>query len=221
MTKQELETPRAPAGLSKYCNEKRKKAESDTNERNKSHRRRGDGSIYQVYFTEIVPLALFSEVFYKNNVLIKPVLGNQQYDAEVIKWGRVIEKIEITKPHDGKELSDDLNLMADRGYGAAGSQTPLGTLKKLKSILEKTSRSKSKKNYSGAVLVFAISYDPPFPQLNEDSDIQKVMTEYVQVLKRYKYNARKVIMFDMNSKQTYSIQRGSAIHWLIGLFICK
>ena len=219
VTKQDIEKPRSPSALRKYCDEQRSLASSDDDERKKSHRRRGSGAIYQLYFTEIEPLSRFCKEFYKDCVLIKPVLGNQQYDAEVTKWGKVLEKIEITKPHDGKALSDDLNLVADRGFGEVSGKTPLGTLKDIEPLLEKTAKKKSEKNYKGAVLVFAINYDPPYPPLNEESEIQIVLMKYIDILSRFKYKARKVVMFDITSNRIYSVQRGTLLYWLLGLLI--
>jgi len=221
VSKEDIEVSRSPSELREYCADQRLLSENDDEERKKSHRRRGDGAIYQPYFTEIEPLSHFAPEFYKEHVVIKPVLGNQQYDAEVVKWGYVAERIEITKPHDGKELTDDLNLVADRGHGELSSKSPLETLKELEPILENTARKKSQKDYSTSVLVFVITYDPPYPPLNEEAEIESVLGKYVKILKKYKYRARKVVMFDINSKRIYSVKRGNLLSFLVGLVIRK
>lgn len=221
VSKEDIEIPRSPIDLRRYCAEQRKLAENDDVERKKSHLRRGDGAIYQPYFTEIEPLSRFTPEFYKDHVLIKPVLGNQQYDAEVIKWGWVVEKLEITKPHDGKALTDDLNLVAERGHGNGNSKTPLETLKELEPLLKINAKKKSSKDYRGAVLVFVITYDPPFSPLNEESEIEIVLDKYLNLLRGYKYRARKVVMFDIHSKRSYSVKRGNLLSLLVGLVIRK
>jgi len=221
ISEKEIQKARTPSDLRQYCDDLRANAENDQSERHKSHRRKGDGKLYQPYFTEIVPLALFSSVYYRDVVNIQPVLGNQQYDAEVQKWDVTFEKIEITKPHDGKELSDDLNLMADRGYGKSGLDTPLQSLQKLRPFIMKTAEKKAANDYASAVLVFVLTYDPPYPPLKEEESIEKLLKEYKQILQSYKYKARKVLMFDVISNNFYTVQRGSIIHEILRLFIGK
>lgn len=221
ISESDLQQARTPSELRQHCDYLRASAENDPVEREKSHRRKGDGKLYQPYFTEIVPLALFTSVYYRDVVRIQPVFGNQQYDAKVLKWGITLEKIEITKPHDGKELSDDLSLVANRGYGEVGLGTPLQSLKKLKPFITKTAEKKAKNNYSSSVLVFAITYDPPYPPLKEEEAINKQLEEYQMLLKSHKYKARKVVMFDVITGTIYPIQKGKLINVILKLLIGK
>jgi len=214
-----LEKPRKPSGLRQFCDDQRKDAAFNDVERKLSHLRKGVGRSYQVYFTEIVPLALFSSKYYDDTVNIQPVLGSQTYDARVKKWGVTLEKIEITKPHDGKALSEELNLLATRGYGELGLGTPLQLLQRLEPIIKTTAENKASKNYSGAVLVFALTYDPPFPC--QEKAIFELLMKYLELLKSYKFKARRVVMFDMISGEVYEVQRGNFIHSLLRVLIGK
>jgi hypothetical protein len=54
-----------------------------------------------------MPLGSFSVWAYPENYKIKPILGNQGYDALVYNdKGQEVDRVEITRPHDGADSSN-------------------------------------------------------------------------------------------------------------------
>lgn len=162
ITKSDIEKPRSPRGLRKFVCCRREKVKAVTSERHAAIQKKG---IYKEFFDEIIPLSIFALKIYPNTYKIKPILGNQAYDAIVTDThGKFIEYIELTFPHDGQRDAKDAKLIISRGYGKCHVYSPGEDIERLCQFIQKTCSEKAKKNYSNCTLVIVIAFLPPSKQ---------------------------------------------------------
>lgn len=130
-----------------------------------------------------------------NNVRISPVLGNQGYDAEVHDLsGGLIERIEVTIPHDGAQESEDSKLTVSRGYGKCRVFEPGEEMRLLTPRLLETAKSKAAKDYTDSTLLFVLAVLPPIDSpITQSADMAEVASIEVS-LTAIRFRARKVVL---------------------------
>jgi hypothetical protein len=99
----DLETPRTQAELRTWVDELHK--QFSQTEEGKRAVRLNEGDFVKKFTEEIWPLALFADAFYneRTDVLFKPMIGNQSYDATIVEWStfRLLQYLQITQSFDG------------------------------------------------------------------------------------------------------------------------
>lgn len=160
--KSDIEKPRSPRCLRKFVCCRREKVKTVTSERHVAMQKKG---IYKEFFDEIIPLSIFALKVYPNTYKVKPILGNQGYDAIVTDThGKFIEYIELTFPHDGQRNAKNAKLIVSRGYGKCDVYSPGEDIERLFPFIQKTCLEKAKKDYSKHTLVIVIDFLPPSNQ---------------------------------------------------------
>lgn len=103
VTKSDFELPRTQVELRKWVDDLHWTF-GQTKEGTRAARLK-QGNLVKVFVEEIWPLALFADAFYKGrpDVLFKPVVGNQSYDALLIdaSTDRVLHHMQVTQSFDG------------------------------------------------------------------------------------------------------------------------
>jgi hypothetical protein len=99
----DLETLRTQAELRTWVDELHK--QFGQTEEGRRAVRLNEGDFVKKFTEEIWPLALFADAFYngRTDVLFKPVIGNQSYDATIVEWSslRILQYLQITQSFDG------------------------------------------------------------------------------------------------------------------------
>ncbi len=116
LTQSDMETPRTPSSLAAWYNAKYNEIRSHPQEVEKGRLRQG---LYGHFVPEIYPLVLYSLWrFSHDDVLCKPKIGNQGYDATIwrIDKPNKVHTVEITWPQDGKEHKAVAELMNTHGF---------------------------------------------------------------------------------------------------------
>ena len=180
LTETDIERPRTPRGLRLFVRSRIRQAECNKTEFKRAVLNTG---LYKYFNNEIIPLSVFCLLHFKSKVLIKPVLGNQGFDAEILNiQHETIGRLEITRPHDGARAHRDGKLLAERGFSEADVFSPGGNLARMFSYIFDTSKAKSQKDYRGAILVIAVDFFPPSKQfvrffLRHASDLQAKLSQ--------------------------------------------
>lgn len=190
LTKNLIEKERTPKELSDFvikCTDKIKKITSD---RHNAFLKKG---LYKEYIDEIIPLSFFCENHYDDNVVIKPIIGNQGYDA-IVKTadGVVIDKIELTSPHDGASSATDYKKVVNRGFGGFDWVTPGDEIDRLKPFIKNTCQIKAAIDYKDCLLIIVIEHLPPN---DENKSIYKAkIQEIINIIQEYKFKAKAVFL---------------------------
>ncbi len=157
---QEIEQRRSAEQLKTFVREVLERVRSDQNEFRKA--RKGDG-LYRTFVDEVIPLSQFAHLIYPPGMLFQPVLGNQGFDVEVFdNSGKLIDRIEIAKPHDGHAEAHDNQLVEERGVGKTRVFNFGGQLDELVPWIARTATNKSLKDHGDCTLVFVAATYPPF-----------------------------------------------------------
>jgi hypothetical protein len=160
LSSEEIQQPRSPSELVAFVEAVRVRATEDTETRTAGHLRIGN---YKQFFDEIVPLARFAQHAYPADHTIKPILGNQGYDAEVRDArGKLVDRIEIANPIDGKSIAETGLELVQHGIGGFRLGDPGDEVEDLIPIIARTAAKKAIKDYSDATVVFNVSGFPPF-----------------------------------------------------------
>ena len=188
-----LQKPRTPFELRDFIEEVRRAAQMDDALRHAAIQKKG---LFKQLVEEIMPIKCYALSRYPdNNVRISPVLGNQGYDAEVHDLsGRLIERIEVTIPHDGAQESEDSKLTVSRGYGKCRVFEPGEEMRLLTPRLLETAKSKAAKDYTDSTLLFVLAVLPPIDSpITQSADMAEVASIEVS-LTAIRFRARKVVL---------------------------
>lgn len=154
----DLETPRTPAELRAFVEHVRTSVRANRSEFELGMTKHG---YYKEFLDEVEPLCNFAEVAYPVDYKVKPVLGNQGFDAIVLDaQGNEVEKIEFAKPHDGAVAAANARQVVARGYSDIQVCDHTEVLNEFIPFFEATSKAKSLKDYSGVTVVFALAAPP-------------------------------------------------------------
>jgi len=202
LTKADIEKPRTPRGLRLFVRSRIRQAQKDRSERHKAIQNKG---LYKYFNNEIVPLSVFSLLHFKSGVLIKPILGNQGFDAEILNNQHdVIGRIEITNPHDGAAAHRNGKLMVERGFSEVDVFSPGADLTRMFSNIFRTCKKKSEKDYGDAILVINVDFFPPFKQFIPFY-LRRAMDLH-EKLKGITFLAKEVHLLIMPLRRLYLIQ---------------
>jgi hypothetical protein len=185
-----LKKTRSPLGLHQFVRRRFNKIRKDRGERHKAMQRRG---IYKVFTDEIIPLSIFVLKVYPNTYRVKPVLGNQGYDAIIMdEKEQIVDFVEITCPQDGQRKADDANKTVSRGYGNIHVYSPCENIDRLSKFIYFTCQKKAQKDYSNCTLVLVIDFDPPFPEHRRLCS--KKLERLAEQIKSIRFKAKRVFL---------------------------
>lgn len=158
LTEDQIQQPRSPSELVEFVKAVRAWADMDIKARRSGHLRI---RYFKEFFDEIVPLSNFAHHIYSDDHKVKPILGNQGYDAEVRDaQGHLIDRIEIANPIDGKSIAKTGQELVKYGIGGFRAGDPGEELEDLIPIIAYTAAKKAQKDYSDVTVVFNVSGFP-------------------------------------------------------------
>ena len=156
----EIQQRRTPRELLGFVESVWERAKTDAALRTAGHLRNG---YLKEFFDEVVPLSQFAAARYPNDYSVRPVLGNQGYDAEIYdEQGHLFERVEIANPVDGNAIAEAGRDLAEYAFGGFHVGDPGDDLEDLIPIIERTALKKSIKDYSDSTVVFNVSVSPAF-----------------------------------------------------------
>lgn len=171
---EDLQKPRTPFELRDFIEEIRRATKMDDALRHAAIQKKG---LFKQLTEEIMPIKCYALSQYPDNdVRVSPVLGNQGYDAEIHDFmGNLVERIEVTIPHDGESERKDAKLTVTRGYGQFHLFEPGGEARLLRRRLLEAARSKAMKDYTDCTLLFVLALLPPIDSpITQSADMKEV-----------------------------------------------
>lgn len=192
ITKEMLEQPRTPAELRAFVAAKRAEIEADRGEYEAAMQKRG---LYKRFVEELMPLSRLSESLFGPDVLVRPMLGNQGFDAEILnRNGEVIERVELTIPHDGAAAADNVRKVIKRGFGEVYTRTYGSSV--LATVFDhviEVAKQKSTKDYGDCTLIIVASsgfpaYEAELAATNDEAQ------QLEKALRALPWRARRVIV---------------------------
>lgn len=191
ITTEELRVARTPSELRTFVDSKYPLIMACEDERFKAREKRG---IYRWYRDEIMPLADFSYALFDDDVKVKPINGNQGYDAEVYDTkGRLINRIELCVPHDGNYDFKQAKKLNSKRYGDTWCGSPGYEIGKLSDVIVKSARNKSQKDYSDCMLAIVIKCPPICEEFRHE--YLDVLNKLHEKLSQFIYKCNGVYLF--------------------------
>jgi hypothetical protein len=158
LTDEDIDVLRTPVELRAFVEEVGSQARGDQAEHDRGVLKRGP---YKRLLDEVIPLSLYASVAYTDEFRLLPVKGNQAYDAEVFDaTGEVVERIEVTLPHDGEWEAEDARRLVDRGYGKVRVWSAGEDIDEIRPFVMDTARKKALRDYGDATLLFVLNVVP-------------------------------------------------------------
>lgn len=193
ITSLELEQRRSPAALREFVVRLKEAVNADEHERHCGHLKKG---LYKQFLDEIIPLSRFAILAYPENYEVRPVLGNQGYDALVFdELGKEVDRIEITTPHDGATEAIDAKLVVSQGIGLVSVYNSGDEIKVLFPHVIKTCLKKAHINYSDCTLVVTISPSPPFDSISYLKQYDMQINKLASEMSGIRFKAKRVFLF--------------------------
>jgi hypothetical protein len=190
----DIEKPRSPKELREFVTKVKKQTEANMQEFKLGIQKKG---IYKEFVDEIMPLSSFAVLAYPENYEIRPILGNQGYDALVYnEIGQEVDRVEITRPHDGADRAKDGRLIANGGRGQMKVGNPGDHFELLFSHVLSVCSSKAEKDYSDCTLVISIA--PPFESFKEQYENQ--IATLVGKIAKFKFKAKRVYLHILSDR---------------------
>lgn len=190
VSKEEMQKRRSPRELREFAETVRAAVRAEPAEFNLGMTKSG---LYKEFLDEVIPLSYFAE-HYPANYTIEPKLSSQGYDAIVYDdTGAEFERVEITKPHDGKEADDDAKLVINRGYGQTKAGNPADDFDALLPLVVSTCECKALKDYSDCTLIVAIFPLPAF--IGYEDRYEEKILKLVSCLSKIAFNAKRVVLY--------------------------
>lgn len=192
ITADEIQQPRTPTELREFVASKRALIEANAEALRSGILKEG---IYKEFVDEIMPLGRCAFAIYSDECRIRPILGNQGYDAEVLDAaGNVVDKIEVTAPKFGAEDAADARLVVSRGGGKMhvwdDDSQPLAALCPL---IVSVAQKKAEKDYSDCTLLIVAATKFP-PHESEKPAISKIADCLVKELQKISFRAKRVLL---------------------------
>lgn len=150
--------------------------------------------LYKQFIDEVEPLCSFAEIFYPKDYKVRPVFGNQGYDAVVFdELGSEFDKVEIAKPYHGAQAAEASRQVVERGYSDAQVCDPSRVLDIFVPFFEATSATKSQKDYSGVTVVFVLASPHALPGFEACFDQQVDQIKNIVAVRNFK--AKRVLFY--------------------------
>lgn len=191
LTIDELETPRSPPQLRDFVEQVRTSVRADRAEFELGMAKRG---YYKEFLDEVVLLCNFAEVAYPASYKVQPVLSSQGYDAIVFDAdGNECDRVEFAKPHDGAAMARIARQVLTQGYSDMQICDYTEILNDYIPFFEITSKAKSRKDYSGITVVFALAAPPALAGL--ESAFEQQVERLRGIIVENKFNAKRVFLY--------------------------
>lgn len=191
ITVDELEICRTPNELREIIESMNSRIMVSEDEICKAREKKG---VYRWYRDEIMPLADFACEFFDDNVKIKPISGNQGYDAEVFdKNNKLIHRVELCVPHDGKYDFKQAQKINSTGVGDQWWGSPGYEVDQLRDVVVRAARNKSQNDYSDCLLAIIIKCHPITEEFRHK--YLNVLDGLYEELSCFEYNAKEVYLF--------------------------
>lgn len=178
LTQIDMETPRSPSDLAEWYYRKYDEIKSDPTEVKKARLHEG---LYSYFVPEIYPLVIYSLWrFSKEDVLCKPKIGNQGYDANIYPPDRPdnVHAVEVTWPQDGRERKSVANLMNNHGFhGRVGDEFDRynqDILKRVVGAVEKKSVKDYRSQGGSALLIVLDTECSPLDESDRKTQIREL-----------------------------------------------
>lgn len=192
LSKEILEVPRTASELQAFVALKRAEIEADPEERAAALHKRG---LYKPFVEEIMQLSRLAEPLFGSEVHIRPVIGNQGFDAEILdECGQVLHRVEVTIPHDGDEAAKNARLLTSRGFGSIYTRTyGSSVLAPIFDRVVEIASQKAAKDYGDCTLIVVAAsgfpaYRPEFDATSEQAAL------LVSALRTMPWKARRVVV---------------------------
>jgi hypothetical protein len=186
----EIEQVRTPRGLRQFVQRRSVKISRVPNESRKAMEKKG---IYKVFLDEIIPLSVFALRVYPENSRVKPVLGNQGYDALILnESGTEVDRIELAFPQDGSAKAKDARDVRRVGYSGLHIYDPGGNVAELVPRILQTCERKARNDYSDCTLVVIVDFVPPFAAHRHLYDM--AIAELASRVKRIRFRAKRLFL---------------------------
>lgn len=200
--KKTLEKPRTPCALTEFVNSYIREAKNNEVERHAAYLKKGS---YKEFIDELVPLSIFCKSYYdaSDRVEVSLIVGHQPYDAIVKKEGTIVEKIEITTPHNGTKSAEEFRELVTTGFSGGDSYDPGEDLDNLKPFILATCLKKAKKNYPNCLLVIAIDYLSPFDE--HQSLYEEKISSICEEIKKITFKAKKVFLLEARQHRLHEL----------------
>lgn len=190
ITPEEIQQCRSPSGLRKCVDQVMDEVNSDASERKLGIQKKG---WYKEFVDEIIPLSRFAEQRYPETYRIKPVLGSQGYDALVFdETGTEVDRVEITRPHDGAAKAIDARLVVNRGISRVRVQDQGEDFNELIPFVVRTCESKAQKDYANCTLVVAIDFQPPIAEY--ETCYEEQVRNLIDKLRQIEFKAKRAFL---------------------------
>lgn len=187
----DLETPRTPAELRAFVEHVRTSVRANRSEFELGMTKQG---YYKEFLDEVVQLCNFAEVAYPADYKVKPILGDQGFDAIILDaQGNEIEKVEFAKPHDGAAAAANARQVVARGYSDVQVYDHTEVLNEFISFFEATSKAKSLKDYSGVTVVFTLAAPPALA--GEEAVFERQVERLKGIIAANKFKAKRVFLY--------------------------
>jgi len=190
ITSLEIEQPRSPRSLREFVTQLKESVRSDEHERHLGIQKKG---LYKEYLDELVPLSCFAVLAYPECYTVKPILGNQGYDALVFdQTGKEFDRIEITSPHNGAAAATEAKFVVNHGWARMPGGEPGDDFDAQFPHVLATCYKKAAADYSDCTLVIAVAPMPPFESFEGryEEQIVALRREIAQI----KFKAKRVFL---------------------------
>ncbi len=187
----DLEKPRTPAELRAFVEHVRDRVRANRSEFELGMAKQGH---YKKFLDEVQPLCNFAEVAYPADHKVQPVLGNQGFDAIVFDaQGNEIDKVEFAKPYDGATAAANARQVVVRGYSDMQVSDHTEVLNEFVPFFEATSKAKSRKDYSGVTVVFALAAPPALG--GTEAVFERQVERLKSIIAANKFKAKRVFLY--------------------------
>jgi hypothetical protein len=187
VTRSDLKLPRTPSEFNKWWWKTYDDIRHNDVEVKKA--RLGVG-YYSQFMKELFPLAVYAPWKYSDDVLVRPVVGNQGYDAEILEksTNRLVHRVEVTWPGDGRLQKDVAHALNSQGYHEGHyAEEFLNYNRDIQERVLRAGRRKSTIDYrfsEGSTLLIAVDTTcSPLSSQERDADLEQL----AQVFKKLSF----------------------------------
>jgi hypothetical protein len=191
-TPEDIQKPRTPSELRAFVEQCVAEGNANPEDLERAFLRKG---IYKELRDELSPMARCIHHLYEDTHTIRPILGNQGFDAEVFdNNGQRVDRIEITVPRDGPLEAAEAKKLVEIGMGIV-RVTDDAALERLVGMLLETCRKKAQKDYGDATLIVAMNWLEAALNVDEE-DKEDFHRRVVEDMSKISFKAKRVFLYD-------------------------
>lgn len=201
LTEEEITIPRTPIELSQFIEKTYELVMSDDETRHGARLKKG---LYKRFLEEVMLLSIYCNwKFPMNNVLCKPIIGYQGYDAVITNlltdFKKYEEYVEITFPHDGRKENEFNKQVNVKEF----HYEVLDALSQRKEAIDRIIAQAQEKaikdyDYPNSTLLIGLDLFPSF-YLNKPEHRADI-SSLVQRLKQFSYKVGAVYLILLNAQ---------------------